>query len=358
MSSSKKFDPNSAASPDSGVFGLPFTEAEAQLVFLPIPWEATTSYGGGTSEGPGAILEASKQVDLFDLDTVRPYEPGLHMLEESTEIRSWNKEAKELASKIIDVGGDIAGNSALEKALERVNVLGTKLNSWVEVESARILKSGKILALVGGDHSVPLGAFQAIAKKYPSYGILHFDAHSDTRDAYEGFQWSHASIMRNALDHVPQIKRLVQVGIRDVCEEEIEYCRTQGDRVSVFFDRDLQLAKQAGRSWSDIAKKIVADLPNEVWISFDIDGLDPRFCPNTGTPVPGGLEFQEANLILRELVQSGKKIIGFDLNEVAPDLTDRDDEWDANVGARMLYKLSGWTLASRGLVKIQETRVI
>jgi agmatinase len=358
MSTSKTFDPNSAASPDSGIFGLPYSESEAKLVFLPVPWEATTSYGGGTSEGPAAILEASKQVDLFDLDTVKPYEPGLFMLEESTEVRKWNEEAKALAAKIIERGGDIAGHSELERALARVNALGDRLNQWVATESERILSSGKILALVGGDHSVPFGAFQAVAKHHPSFGILHFDAHSDTRDAYEGFTWSHASIMRNALDRIPQIKRLVQVGIRDVCEEEITYCRGEGARVSVFFDRDLQLAKQAGKSWVEVARKIVADLPNEVWISFDIDGLDPRFCPNTGTPVPGGIDFAEANLIVRELVKSGKKIIGFDLNEVAPDLSDRENEWDANVGARMLYKLTGWTLASHGMVKLQETRSI
>jgi agmatinase len=95
----------------------------------------------------------------------------------------------------------------------------------------------------------------------------------------------------------------------------------------------------------------VTALPERVWISFDIDGLDPKYCPHTGTPVPGGLEFQQANFLLSVLVGSGKKIIGFDLNEVAPSLDDPNNEWDANVGARLLYKLSAWTLLSQGKLK-------
>jgi agmatinase len=348
-----KFDPNAAATGDSGVFGLPYTQEESTLVYLPVPWEATTSYGGGTSNGPEAILNASRQVDLFDLDVVKPYEPGLFMLSESAEVRAWSEKGKAEAAKIIEVGGNIEGNASLKKSLEIVNELSEKVNEFVYREIKSLLSSGKIASVVGGDHSVPFGALQAIGEKYPSYGILHFDAHSDTRDAYEGFQWSHASIMRNVLDRIPAVKKLVQVGIRDVCEEEIEYTRAQGSRMSVFFDRDLVRRRFQGVTWAATAKEIVDQLPQDVWVSFDIDGLDPRYCPNTGTPVAGGLDFQEANFILNTLVRSGRRIIGFDLNEVAPDPAG-EDEWDANVGARLLYKLSAWTLASQGKAKIQD----
>lgn len=347
------FDPNAAATADSGIFGLPYTQEEASIVYLPVPWEATTSYGGGTSNGPEAILEASRQVDLFDLDVNKPYEPGLFILPESSEVHAWNEKGKAEAAKIIEVGGNIEGDASLEKALTTVNQLSEKLNQYVYQETKKILASGKIAAIVGGDHSVPFGALQAIAEKHPSFGILHFDAHSDTRDAYEGFQWSHASIMRNVLDRIPAVKKLVQVGIRDVCEEEIQYTRDQGDRMSVFFDRDLSRRKFQGTNWATTALEIVDQLPQEVWVSFDIDGLDPRFCPNTGTPVAGGLDFQEANFVLNVLARSGRKIIGFDLNEVAPDPTG-ENEWDANVGARMLYKMTAWTLASQGKAKISD----
>jgi agmatinase len=233
-----------------------------------------------------------------------------------------------------------------------VNEHGTKLNRYVYDQTREVLAQGKIAAVVGGDHSVPFGAFQAIAEKHPGFGILHFDAHSDTRKAYEGFEWSHASIMHNALERIPGIGKLVQVGIRDVCEEEIEYTASQKARVKTFFDRNNQRRKIEGTTWATIAKEIVAELPKEVWVSFDIDGLDPRFCPHTGTPVPGGMDFAEACYVISALVQSGRKIVGFDLNEVAPNLADEGDEWDANVGSRLLYKLCAWTLASQGKAKL------
>jgi agmatinase len=344
-----KFDPNAAASAESGVFGLPYSETEAALVFLPVPWEATTSYGGGTSNGPAAILEASRQVDLYDLDVKKPYEAGLFMLEESAEIRAMNEKAKAQAQKVIEAAGIVEGNSALQGALEVVNTMSGKLNDYVYSETKRLLDAGKIVAVVGGDHSVPFGAFKAIGEKHPGYGILHFDAHLDTRIAYEGFTWSHASIMYNALKKLPQISKLVQVGIRDFCEQEIDYVKSQGARVDVFFDRDLQRHKFTGEPWGKLAAAIASRLPQEVWVSFDIDGLDPRFCPNTGTPVPGGLEFSEALYLLQAVVRSGRKIIGFDLNEVAPDASG-ENEWDANVGARLLYQLSALTLVSQGKV--------
>jgi agmatinase len=346
------FNPNAAAGADSGVFGLPYTEKESALVLIPVPWEATTSYGGGTSEGPSAILEASRQVDLFDLDVTKPYEAGLFMRKESAEVRGWNEVAKAHAQKIIEVGGNIEGNSSLEKSLALVNEHGAKLNRYVYEQTRDVLAQGKIAAIVGGDHSVPFGAFQAIAEKRPGFGILHFDAHSDTRKAYEGFEWSHASIMYNALENISGISKLVQVGIRDVCEEEIEYNASKKERVKTFFDRNNQRRKIEGAQWSLIAREIVSGLPKEVWVSFDIDGLDPRFCPHTGTPVPGGLDFSEACYVLHALVQSGRKIIGFDLNEVAPDLENKGDEWDANVGARLLYKLCAFSLASQGKAQL------
>jgi agmatinase len=345
------FDPNSAATDGSGIFGLPHSFDDAKLVFLPVPWEATTSYGGGTSKGPAAILEASYQVDLFDLEVDRPYEAGLFLLPESRKIRAWNRQAKLAAQKVIRAGGRIGRNKALAKALADVNRLSKLVNEEVRRESARVLGAGKLLGLVGGDHSTPFGAFEAIADYAGDFGILHLDAHSDTRLAYEGFEFSHASILRNVMDRIPRAKKLVQVGIRDFCEEEWDYIRSSQGRVETYFDLNLQKRKAGGEAWTKIIAEIVSKLPQQVWITFDIDGLDPRFCPNTGTPVPGGLDYAEAVMLIGEVARSGRTIVGFDLNEVSPG---KDSEWDANVGARLLYKLAAWTLASRkirGLVK-------
>ena len=345
------FDPNAPAQPGSGVFGLPHSESKALVVLVPVPWEATTSYGGGASDGPKAIREASAQVDLYDLDVEKPYEPGIYMLAEDEELIAANGKGKALAAKIIEAGG--AGDDPeLARALAKVNELSQQVNAWVERETARLLDAKKIVGIVGGDHSVPFGALQALAAKHPSFGVLHFDAHSDTRRAYEGFLHSHASIMFNVLEQIPQVTKLVQVGIRDVCEQEIDYCKSQGARVRMFSDRELVKRRHGGEPFASTAKAIVAELPSEVWVSFDIDGLDPRFCPHTGTPVMGGLEPAEVIAILRELAASGKRIVGFDLNEVAPNQHDENDEWDGNVGARMLYKMIGFTLASQGKAKL------
>lgn len=342
----KEFNPNAAASSD-GIFGLPYEESESKVVFLPVPWEATTSYGGGTSKGPAAILAASPQIDLFDLEVENPYEAGLCYLKEDPKIKAWNKTAKTAAQKIIRAGGE-ANTPNLKKALGLVNELSAKVNESVYAASLAQLKKGKILGLVGGDHSTPFGAIKASAERNKDLGILHLDAHSDTRKAYEGFEWSHASIMYNVMEKT-KVTKLVQVGIRDFCEEEYEYILGSKGRIKTFFDLDNAKRMANGEKWHSIAKEIVDQLPKNVWISFDIDGLDPRFCPHTGTPVPGGLEYQNAVILIGEVARSGRKIVGFDLNEVAPG----KDEWDANVGSRLLYKLTAWTLASQGLCKIR-----
>lgn len=344
------FDPNAAPGVDAGIFGLPHREKDAALVLLPVPWEATTSYGGGTSKGPAAILAASGQIDLFDGDVIKPYEPGIFMRPESKQVRAWNMKAKAAAQKVLRAGGRTGGKPALQKALQTANALGDALNGWVYAETKALLAAGKIVGVVGGDHSVPYGAFRAAAEAHGPFGLLHFDAHSDTRVAYEGLTWSHASIMYNALENIPNISKIVQVGIRDYCEQEHEFLHALGARARVFFDRDLAERRFKGHPWTQTAAEIIEDLPDKVWITFDIDGLDPKLCPHTGTPVPGGLELAQVGHILSLLARSGRTILGFDLVEVAP-APDGRDEWDANVGMRLLYKLAAWTFVSRGLCR-------
>ncbi len=359
------FDPNGAANPDAGIFGLPYTFEESKIIYIPVPWEATTSYGGGTSHGPDAILKASTQLDLFDLDVDKPYLAGLHALPINTEISNLNVIAKEKAKTIIQSYGEIEENPELKSNLSTVNSLSSQINNIIFSETKKTLTLGKIPALIGGDHSIPFGAFQAAAERFPGMGILHFDAHSDTRKAYLGFEHSHASIMFNTATNLPAISKFVQVGIRDFCEQEFEFINNQKNRFKVFFDHDIQLEKTKGKSFDMIANEIINELPEKVWVSFDIDGLDPRYCPHTGTPVPGGLDFFEAIHILRKLAKSGRQIVGFDVVEVAPTLNSdgapiepiqASDEWDANVGMRLIYKLSAFALASQGHSKWRNLR--
>jgi agmatinase len=332
------FDPNAAAALDSGVYGLTVTPEESAVVLIPVPFEATTSYGGGTADGPKAVLEASKQVDLFDLDTGRPYEKGITMLDEDEQVRGWNDEGKRLAAPIIAAGG--GGNPA------PVNALSEKMNEWVYGLSRAWLDRGKLVGVVGGDHSTPFGNIKACAEKFPGLGVLHLDAHADLREAYEGFTWSHASIMFNVLRKLTGVKKLVQVGIRDFSESEHAVISGSSGRCVTFFDAQLARGRDGGETWRAQVDRIVGELPERVYLSWDIDGLEPTLCPHTGTPVPGGLSFNQAVALLEGVVRARKQIVGLDLNEVAPGPD--GDPWDGNVGARLLYKMIGYALKSRG----------
>ncbi len=342
----KDFDPNAAAQPDSGIFCLPHTPEEAKVVLVPVPWDVTTSYRAGTAGGPAAILAASRQIDLYDVETGRPWMAGIAMLEESEEIRRWNTEGRAISEPVIANGG-AGGDKDLEVSVARVNEMGATLNKYVRDQVTKWLDAGKLVGVVGGDHSVPFGAIEAVADRHPGLGVLHVDAHADLREAYEGFTWSHASIMYNVVAKLPEVGRLVQVGIRDLCEAEYDVIRKSNRRVVTHFDAELATRRLAGESWAGQCERIVESLPGEVYVSFDIDGLDPALCPHTGTPVPGGLSFAESNYLIGAVVRSGRRIVGFDLNEVAPG--PEGDEWDANVGMRLLYKMIGWALRSHGI---------
>ncbi|HEY7410089.1 MAG TPA: agmatinase family protein [Vicinamibacteria bacterium] len=337
------FDPSSAAV-GGGIYGLPFRPEDARVVLVPVPWEATVSYGAGTADGPAAILRASRQVDLLDRETGRPYEAGIAMLPIPADVRAWSDEARALAAPVIASGGP-GDDPALREAARAVDALGERMNSWVHDQARHWLGQGKLVGVVGGDHSVPLGAIRAAAERHPGLGVLHFDAHADLREAYEGFRYSHASIMYNVLQ-LGGVGRLVQVGVRDFGLDEDALIRAEPERVRTFFDPDLRRRLFDGESWNALAARMVAELPHDVFVSFDIDGLDPALCPHTGTPVLGGLSFAEACAVLRTVAESGRRIVGFDLNEVAPD--PGGSEWDGNVGARVLYKEIGFALLSQG----------
>lgn len=338
------FDPGAAAAPGSGIYGLTTSLEESRVVVVPVPFEATTSYGGGAADGPRAVLRASRQVDLYDYSTGRPYEAGIHMLEEPAEIRRRNDKAKRQARKVIARGGRVEGDKRLAAALEKVNRHGERVNEIVYDTVRGLVERGKIVATLGGDHAAPYGAIRAYSEAFPGVGLLHVDAHADLRPAYEGFVWSHASIMYNVVTNLPGVAKLVQVGVRDFSEEEMEIAASTNGRVVVHHDEALVKEKFEGVPWARVVKRIVKELPGDVYISFDIDGFDPTLCPHTGTPVPGGLSFQEAVALVAAVAESGRRIVGMDLCEVAPG--PRGDEWDANVGARILYKMIGFALLS------------
>lgn len=339
---SRPFDPEAAAAPDAGIFGLASGRRDAGVVLVPVPFDATTSYRPGTARGPAAILEASRQIDLFDGQTGRAYEAGIHMLAADPAILAASVQARRLAAPLIARGG--ATDSAADvAALGEIDALCGDVHRSVYTEVAAILAAGQIPGVVGGDHSVALGGIRAVVEAFPDVGVLQVDAHADLRERYEGFAHSHASIMDNVLGETA-CERLVQVGIRDFSASERRR-GTEDPRIVQHLELAWRERLARGETYWSLCREVAAALPRRVHVSFDIDGLDPALCPGTGTPVPGGLSFAECCLLLQCLVAEGRQIVGFDLTEVAPGA--EGGEWDGNVGARVLYKLCGFALLSR-----------
>lgn len=338
------FDINGPGIDNGSYFGLPFDPEEAALVLLSVPWEVTTSYGGGTSAGPEAMVKASLQLDFYDVHHPGGWMQGIGTVPTEEKILRESKRLRDDAARVIahlEKGGAV-GDDTVSRRIARVNEGSEWLNDYVYRTACHWLDKGKSVGVVGGDHSVPFGLIRAGAERHPGLGILHIDAHADLRAGYEGFTYSHASIMYNAMTRIQGIGSLVQVGVRDFSDGEKEFYQAD-ERISMFTDHLLCEGRFKGESWDTACGRIVDRLPEAVYVSFDIDGLTPENCPHTGTPVPGGLSFNEAVYLVNKVAESGRQIVGFDLCEVAPG---PHDEWDANVGARMLYKLCNLTLKS------------
>ncbi len=346
----KSFDPNGVGALGS-LFGLPFEAAHAQLVVIPVSWEVTVSYTAGTARGPQAVLDASPQLDLYQSDIPEAWKMGLAMLPVSDSLLQKSDGLRARAAhyiRALEEGTLSSQRHAIQNVPEEVNTASAEMIQWVKKQAKEQMKAGKVAAVLGGDHSTPLGLMQAIAEEKGEFGILQIDAHADLRKAYEGFTYSHASIMYNALK-IPKLKKLVQVGIRDICQAEARLAE-KDERIALYYDRDLKEAAFEGKSWARQVAEIVDQLPEQVYVSFDIDGLDPKLCPGTGTPVPGGLQFEEAMFLLKAVVRSGRTIVGFDLCEVAPG----ENEWNGNVGARVLYRMANLCGVSNKFLKFKK----
>ncbi|BAQ61164.1 agmatinase [Geminocystis sp. NIES-3708] len=336
---STNFNPHQISIKNNCFFGLPHSIENAKIVFLSVPWDATVSYGEGTAEGPEAILDASYQLDWYDFDLPHAWEKGYATIPIDKTIKAKSNAKRMMAKTVIDhlESGNDLDDKAIAKDLAMVNKGSIDLNEWVYNQCLNYLSQGKSIALIGGDHSVPFGYIKALTEHHQQFSILHIDAHADLRNAYEGFTYSHASIMYNVMQ-LPNIDKLVQVGIRDLCQEEMNKIRSD-NRIILFDDWQLKNHLYEGISWQKQCQNIISNLSEKVYISFDIDGLNQAFCPSTGTPVAGGLDFNQAIYLIQILVKSRKKIIGFDLCEVSPS-SNKEDQWDGNIGARLLYKLT------------------
>lgn len=335
------YDPSQVGKKGS-IFGLPYNLEESNLVLLPVHLDVTVSYGQGTSKAPDLILDESSQLDLSLRSMSNPWEMKMAMYDRIV-VASQNEIHRGRAINVID--SLEAGKEPDQEQISFVNDFCKSTHDRIEEVAKSFLDLGKMVGVIGGDHSSPLGLMRALSKQQ-DFGILQIDAHMDLRNAYEGFKYSHASIMYNAMQE-DGITSLTQVGIRDFCEEEESFISNFDKPVNVFYDEDIYRQSLEGKAWKEQVAEIIKTLPDNVYISFDMDGLDPSLCPNTGTPVAGGLQFNQVVYLMEEVVKAGKKIVGFDVCEAG------NDSWDANVAARIIYRIATLAGASQGLLRFR-----
>lgn len=274
---------------------------DAKVVVVPFALEKSVSYGGGTKHGAKAIIKASQQVELFDeefwCEPFRQY--GVATMK----------------TPVIDC-------KSVPKSLDQLEKI-----------TAEILAAGKFPLILGGEHSITAGSIRPFVKKFPDLAILHFDAHADLRDGYDGEHFSHAAALRRVMDH--PISTLISCGIRNISAGEIPYLEKNSHRIKIHFAKDR-------RSWD--AKKIVAPLKGRsVFLTFDLDGFDSSLMQATGTPEPGGMMWDDALDIIREASKICK-IVGADVVELAPVKTLHSCDF---LAAKLCYKILSYALAEQ-----------
>ncbi len=334
------FDPEGTFTKDSSVFGMP-KNIPVKLKLLPVAWEPTASFKKGTANGPSAIFKATKQMDLFHPYFKKIYEHGISWSSDLVKkTLKLSEDTSPVAEKIISAIE--AGNSPSTKDLDFVNKKSNKLNELIYNNA---IDSKETIGLVGGDHSSPFGLIKALSEKYKGdFSIVHIDAHFDFRKEYQGFKHSHGSIMHNVKTKIDNPPRIYQLGIRDFCESEYEFAIKNS---TFLLDQELYSKLLNGKSFNTCLDELFNNLEEKIYISFDIDGMSPEFCPNTGTPVPGGISYNQAVYLIQYLHKKGHTLIGFDLVEVSPKKNSMFGEGlDEIIGARILYELSCFALSN------------
>ncbi|MEW6615141.1 MAG: agmatinase [Thermodesulfobacteriota bacterium] len=266
----------------------------SKVVILPVPYDQTVSYRAGTREGPRAIINASAHIELYDQELdLESYRVGIHTLKE--------------------LEPDMSGpEGMLKRVYDIVSIFNDK---------------EKLLIMLGGEHSLSIGAVKAFAEEYKNFSVLQLDAHADLRDTYCDTKYNHATVMRRVMDYAST----VQVGIRSLSREEMEFIKTK--RLSVFFEEDVV----EGEGWID---EMISHLSQNIYITLDLDVLNPGIMPSVGTPEPGGLSWHDLLNIIRKVAEN-RNIVGFDVMElcpvpgvIAPDF----------LAAKLVYKMIGYSL--------------
>lgn len=290
------------------VFGRAVPWEAAELVLIAVPWEGGVSFRKGTAQAPELIRHVSEQIDYYRSECPLLEKSGI----------AWQAPTYSFP------------HEGSPDEIYEAHVL-----PYVRAAVADALSGKKHFGVVGGDHSVPLGAHHALQSE--AYGVLHLDAHADLRMSYAGQRYSHATILYH-ITQLPAVEKIVAVGIRDWASEEASYARSLHPRVMVYEMRRLAQASFRGRPWAETVSEIVSLLPPRVYVSIDVDVLDLGHAPHTGTPIPGGLRYEELFFLLEAIPRSGRQLIGFDVCETG------GAELDAVVSAHLIYRLCGLLL--------------
>ena len=343
------FDPSGFGVENGNLFGFPHTAEDAAVIVVPLPVELTVSFRTGTGRAPGAILEASPQLDFYHADIPHPWSPGVSLQPQDGSLYAYSRshlpKTKRLAKLLAET--DFSENAHIIEALQdEINAATAEITEQIYDTVLPWVERDKVVGLIGGEHGISLGALHAMAQKHEQFSILQIDAHCDLRESYMGLPHSHASVMYNALK-LDNVGSLVQVGVRDYCDEEAQRIAGSEGRIRLYDAPSIHRNRFQGGNWDMVCDQIIRDLGDKVYISFDIDGLDPMLCPNTGTPVPGGLSFEQIQYLLDKLAARGKDIIGFDLVEVS---AESGDDYDAIVATRVLWEIYLCIIRSNGYV--------
>lgn len=309
---------------------------KADVVIISTPWSVTSDFGRGATYTPDAIIEASVKSGIYDALSGVSLAGRISTVEINYDIQELSEHLGREAERVKHYGADASSLMTEHYARKVAHIdegFATMQQSTYE-EVKRYAEQGKCVAVIGGDHSVAYGAVKAIAECHGGVGVLFIDAHADFCQG-EPFRFTHRSIARNIIEDISLVERLVAVGVRDISPEEALSIESS-PKSEIFLAERLASERFEGRSWGELCREIVERLPQQVYISFDIDALKIEFCHNTNAPVPGGMTFDEVIYLINSVVESGRKIVGFDISEIVPNL---EYTMDATVGARLLSKM-------------------
>ncbi|HAF78522.1 MAG TPA: agmatinase [Maribacter sp.] len=269
---------------------------KSKIILIPVPYDGTSTWGKGADKGPEAFLEASENMELYDIETdSEVYKQGIHLTEPITE------------------------NSSPEAMVNEVHNI-----------TKDFIKRNKFVTLFGGEHSISIGSIRAFNECFDNLTVLQIDAHADLRESYEGTKYNHACAVYEA----SQTTNLVQVGIRSM--DVIE--KTVMDEEKTFFAHDMV----ADEYWSD---KVIEAMTDNVFITLDLDAFDPSIMPSTGTPEPGGLLWYETLEFLKQVFED-KNVVGFDIVELCPNKNDKSSDF---LAAKLYYKMLSYKFAGQDI---------